>query len=809
MKKLLPIILLAILLLTTVNAQQENFDAFGPVIIKTFQCSTYQFPITVSNTGDVASTYYLEVDGTARQWIQFAPSSFVLAPGETREILSFLTAPCDAYGEYTLDIYILTSYGLEKVIMQDITVEKPLNVDILAKTSSQSIAPCQTAEYTLTIVNPFTFTETYLFSLDTFQDEAKFSQEKLTLQANTSKDITISINSKNCEQTGEYNIIFSAEAEKTGTIAEVDLKLDIKDSGIPIIAEGVNSIKTHLAESAAPLTIFNKGEEAKEYTLSITGPSWITIDTTTLSVEAQNKEQFNLFIRPPEGIEKGDYTVKITATDQDEAEYSKEIMIKLRSTTFLGRLFSDYLWQTIIGIIIFIALVISIYFIVNKLTSEEAKLARVKRKKEREKKKEELKKQKEKIKAQKEKEKQKKQKELDKAKQKAIDKYDKQIKSEYELISKKDIVQGERIQTRWVFNLVLFFVTLIILAVLVQFRTFFWTHKYYVALGIIILIALFILRKITRIRKAIATWRGLILANEVLLMNINWRKGLHQLSFKMDAPAKKIKVIAKQGRTRHAKHTHPKEFVYKYFRVLSSIQDVDVKEAKYRFKISRKWLNKREIKTEDIALAVLKGDHYSKLKTTREGSDSKYVYYKATADCFGQFAIIGKTSAKERYKPYWIAWVVLLVLLVIGGAIALKLTTDQPIHVKGIPPQMWQQDTQHSLDLNAYFNDPDGDELTYNFNEVRDIDVWIDQGTAYFMPDIGWSGQRSVTFTATDGKGGEVQSNPVKLVVKKTLIPKQYAGYLKYVLAGIILLVIIITILILRKPIMKWLEEDF
>ena len=809
MKRFVPLLIITILLLTTVNAQQEDFSAFGPVIIKTFQCTAHQFPITIANTGDVASTYYLEVDGTAASWIKFAPANFVLNPGQSIEVESFLEAPCDAYGDYTLDIYILTSYGLEKVIMQDITVERPLNVDIIANVFSQSIAPCQNAKYDLTIVNPASFTETYLLSVDSFKSEAELSQDKVTLPANSSKDVTVEIKPKNCEKVGDYIIVFSAEAEKTRTIAEIDLQLEINDSGIPLIAEGITSIKSNLLEeSAAEISIFNKGEETKEYTVSVLGQSWVTTDTTSLTVEGQESEKFNLYIQPPEGITQGEYPVKITVKDQEGSEYSKEIVIKLRSSTVLGKLFTDYLWQTIAGIIIFVLIVVGIYLLANKLTSEEYKLARAKRKKEREKKKAELKREKEKIKAEREKEKQRKERELERVQEKAIQKYEKQIRSEYELISKDEIIEGRRAPKNWLRNLVLFFVILILLAIVMTFRSVLWANKYYVLIGLIILAVLLIIRQLSRLGKTIAVWRGIVLANEALLMNVGWKKGLHQLSFKLDSPAKRVKVIAKKGRTRHAKYVQAKDIVYKYFKVKASVQDVDVKEAKYRFKVSKNWLRKREIKEDAVALAVLRHGSYSKLKTIREGADEKYVYYKAATNVFGQFAIVGKTSAKKKYKSYTSYIIALIILVILGGGIIALLAAEEPITVKGIPLQIWDQDTQHSLELSKYFNDPDGDSLDYHFEGVQNIDVQITDGIIYFTPDQEWSGQRVITFTADDGKGGVVKSNPVTLVVKKTILPKEFVGYLKYVLTGIIILIVLLAVLVLRKPIMKWLEED-
>ena len=811
MKRLLALIIISIIALTTASAQQEDFNAFGPVLIKTFQCTPQQFQITITNTGVTASTYYLEVEGSAAKWIRFAPASIFLNPGQTAEIQSFLDTPCNAHGTYNLNIYILNSYGLEKVIAQEIRAEKPLNADIKAKVFSQEIPACQTAKYEATVINPAQFTETYKLSIDSFKKESKLSHDQITLQAGASQDIIIEITPKNCEQTGEHNIIFAAKAEKTGTKAEIDLQLKIKETSIPVIAEGINSIKTNLnEESIAELSITNKGKETGKYQISIDGLSWATTDTEHLTIAPQESEKIKIYLRPAETLKKGNYPLKITAEDEEGSKFTKEIQIQLRSPTFIGKIFSEYLLHTIAVIIIFALAITGVYFASRKFTSQEYSIARAKRKKEREKKKAELKKEQEKIKAEQEKEKQKKQKEIEKAKEKAIQKYDQQIRTQYELISKEDIAAGKTTPTHWLRNLVLFFTILILLTITAAFRSTLWANKFYALLGLAILAALLIIRQLAMLGKTTAKWRGIILANEALLMHVGWKKGLHQISFSLDSPAKNAKVTAKKGRTRHAQYVQPKEFAYKYFSVISNVQDIDIKEAKYRFKVSKSWLKKNTIKEEDVALAALRQGSYSKLKTTREGADAKYVYYKAATDSFGQFAIVGKTSAKEKQKRYWTILLAIIILAVLGTGILLIITSEKPaIPVKGIPPQIWSQDTQHSLELSKYFSDPDGDKLTYTFPEISSISTEVKNGIAYFTPDKGWSGQRIITFTANDGKGGTADSNPVQLIVKKKIFPQAYAGYLKYILAGIILLILILTVMILKNPVMKWLEEDF
>ena len=815
MKKLVILLLIALLLINNAVAQ-ENFDAYGQPSIDTFQCSTHEGKVTVVNSGTTSSTYFMEVDGSAAKWASFAPATFVLSQGQSIDVKSYLDVPCDAKGDYTLNIFIVTADGVEKAIPQEISVEKPQNIDIRANVFSQSINPCQTAKYNLTIINPLDFTEAYSLSVDKFKNETFFSEEKLTIPGKSTKDIIIDVEPEKCDVSGDYNIIFSAKAEKTKVSAEIDLTLQINSTGIASIAPGVSKIKTDYTEKGVELELANNGKSKTEYALAAAGADWVSVEPEKITVDAEKSAKFKLLFKPNADSKKGKYQIQILAKADTGAKYTKEITVQLGEKTIIDTLLEHPIW-TFNGAIILVLLIIIIYFIAKKYTSKEAKLARAQSKAEKAKKKEELKKQRakekkmlelEKARQQRMKELEKKRKEaqLEAERKKAIKKYDQQIKSEYKLIPKEDIVEGRKLPDRWLVNLILFIILLAIIGLAVRFRAFFLANKWYVLLGIVILAILLIIKWLGGINKVTARWKGLVLANETLLADVNWKTGLQQMSFALSSPAEKLTAVIKKGRTRHGRYFRPKDYVYQYFRAESSVDEI--KESRFRFKVAKKWLEQREIDAEDIALAVLQGDSYKKLKTVRETSDDKFVYYKANADCFGQFAIIGTTNAKERHKPYWIAWTILAVLVLIAAGVGAKMLYEPAIQAKGIPMQVWAENVQQTIDLNKYFSDPDSDPLNFTATKISNIDVQIKEGVAYLTPDYDWSGQRIVTFTADDGKGGAAQSNPVKLVVKKKIVPVAATGYMKYVLAGIIILIVLIAFLVLRKPIMNWLEEE-
>ena len=141
---------------------------------------------------------------------------------------------------------------------------------------------------------------------------------------------------------------------------------------------------------------------------------------------------------------------------------------------------------------------------------------------------------------------------------------------------------------------------------------------------------------------------------------------------------------------------------------------------------------------------------------------------------------------------------------------------EEPV---GIPNQHWNQDSVHYLDLSTYFIDPDGDILEFTYFPLVHMEVEIDGSVAKFTPARGWYGNETIIITASDAKGGVIESNPFRLMVDqvpssanyfKTLaasISKSIQQYLAYIIAGVVILLLIIVGHRFKQLVTKFLED--
>jgi hypothetical protein len=109
-------------------------------------------------------------------------------------------------------------------------------------------------------------------------------------------------------------------------------------------------------------------------------------------------------------------------------------------------------------------------------------------------------------------------------------------------------------------------------------------------------------------------------------------------------------------------------------------------------------------------------------------------------------------------------------LTAISNNITLNVTpvNDAPTFTGTIPEWKWPEDiVNNSLDLTQYFSDIDGDSLKYNFTQVNDILISInnDTGIVNLNPNGNFTGVRNTTFTAIDIENLTASSNNVTLNV--------------------------------------------
>ena len=98
---------------------------------------------------------------------------------------------------------------------------------------------------------------------------------------------------------------------------------------------------------------------------------------------------------------------------------------------------------------------------------------------------------------------------------------------------------------------------------------------------------------------------------------------------------------------------------------------------------------------------------------------------------------------------------------------SINVTNSVPILIEPIPDQGWAENTPKldAFDLDDFFMDPNGDEISYSFIETDNISIVIDsENVVSFFPDSDFIGIRNTSFIASDGKGNS-SSNTVFLYV--------------------------------------------
>lgn len=774
--------LLVLLLSSTASAE---FTAFGQQTINAHPCESAQSNVTVQNTGTLSAAYDISIDGSASDYVKFNTLQFTLNPGQLNTVQTFYTIPCEQEADL-LEVNVYFNDGAEEQFFtQFVNVTFPDTMELRAPEPSKVIAPCESAEYKVNVHNTANFTELYTASVEGHPN-AQVSEPAPVILPRQNKTLTVTVTPEDCTQSGNFPLTFYIESEKSSQAKELPLELIITSTDVPLLAEGISTVRTGFEDSSTELSIKNTGDRTTTYSLSIDGITWGSISPNAVTLKPGEKRALQLRLQPSEQESTGTYPVLFTATVEDTGiVYSTELSVLLQPPTFFET--NPVLFVSLI--IILIALAVAAFYFIRYMRTDDFKTRvnewkikyatwkenraarkekrRAQREEKRRKKLEAQKKDEERKKAEAERRAEKERKLRERLERKVENSY---LKSHY-VVSKKDIINAKTPRTpfRTLFKVLLLVIVLLTAAL--------WgvvsNNTDQVSLGFIILAAIILYRRLRRGRIITQRWK---LLPQSATLSI-WSKGLSQLTVLTENAVANFHLSVKRVKAR----VKPAQQVFQTFTITANT------EAKFQaaFAIPKSW--------GEVKLARYSNHAWTTVPLKETGS-SKNAKFLAADLKAGTYCIYTKAPAQTRNKKLFLG---LLALAALAAAAVFIAPAPTPANL--IPAQEFEQNTVHTLDLAPYFQDPDKDTLTFSTSETKHIAIDIIGTKAVFTPEQNFVGEEQVRFTAHDGKGGQIQSNTVAIRVTDSIVSPSMRVPLSLGLGILFVLVLLFVVKVLHK----------
>jgi len=775
-------LLFFLVLLGSVSAQ--DFFAAGETSLVAQPCSVIQKNLTIQNTRDTLRSYELSVDGSGSDFVTFSQIGFALNPGDSQTVAENVNVPCDTRAG-TYDVSVFFSDGeFEKQLDQELNVRLE-TLNLTAESTSQVIAPCGVASYNVTVANPANFTERYTISVSGYPD-AHVSEKGLVLRGLEQKDVVVSVIPSDCTDSGSFPLNVDVSAEKSGEEKSLGLEFIITSRDIPIIAPGVSKIRTDYVDSTAELSIENTGDRDTTYKLGVEGVDWASLSVSAITLKPGESQVLRLRLAPTTTVLKGTYPVTVRATVADtDISYTKELTVRLLPPT----VFEKNPVPFIGGAIVIILLLVGLVFLVKYLRSSAFKVkyaawkARVEEKRKVREAAREVKRKADD--ARKEEERKKKEAQREKDRERARAQLEREYKKDYHFIARKDFAKGKKSKQQGMLPLV------IILAIAVVLVLALWKfiapNLAYVVLGMVVLLALAVIRKVSRKFVVRAVFRTLLPEHPVSMRV--WKRGLSILSVSVEQPTKSVVIEARKKSVKAS----PSPAVYQSFEFKSNV------EASYQatLTVPKGWIARKNVAWQDVRLAKYVNQQWKSVPVDRAGEGASAVHFTAKL-VPGTYAIFVRPKQKEVVSRKKIIVAACLIGVALLVAFAFVVSSPQnPSNV--IPPQVWKAGTVHELDLSPFFKDPDGDALKLSATKAGHITIDFIGSKAVMTPDASFVGEEKVTFTADDGKGGVITSNTVSLRVERTWVPLKFQPIVGVVLGLLAIVLLVFAVYRLQK----------
>ena len=286
-------------------------------------CNVMTNTIQIANTGSYASQYTLSSN---KDYVVFSQNNIDLLPGEFKEVLVYINAPCSQKQKDTLEISVTSVYGDTKTLQQQLSFKTCQNLVVGLHNQTITNNVCEPFTSGILINNLGSFDETYTVDVLSYKENAILSSSAITIPAGTSAN-TYVYYTLPCDVYGDQELNYIVKAQKTGLQAMLTQKVIIPQE-YPFTLSGPQTISSCAQEDLTfPIYLINENDFAETYEIKITAPNFVSVEypsvndkpSKTITLLSQEELSIPITITETSKNKAGQYniTVDVLSTSGD------------------------------------------------------------------------------------------------------------------------------------------------------------------------------------------------------------------------------------------------------------------------------------------------------------------------------------------------------------------------------------------------------------------------------------------------------------------------------------------------------------
>jgi hypothetical protein len=313
-----------------VNVVTDEFSIESPypvTSVKACECGTRTEIIEVANVGDFETLFSVQVFSPLIEYMTLSEESFVLAPGEEKQVFLYIKAPCDKTILSNYVVRVATNYGRSKEIYKDFESKKCQNLMFTSKMLNQTVYPGETALMEIEVQNVGDYADNFHIFPTNNEDYAVMSRDVVTLQPDEKTKVLMYITFP-IEVFGKIGQDFKVESEKGRNSGAGSHTYEIlHDYDFALKTEELDLYVCEDTTTTEAVSIYNLARTPNEYTLDFRGPHFVTLEQDRVALTGMTNTTVDITITPTD-LDIGEYELTVSA-DSKYGDVSKERSVRL------------------------------------------------------------------------------------------------------------------------------------------------------------------------------------------------------------------------------------------------------------------------------------------------------------------------------------------------------------------------------------------------------------------------------------------------------------------------------------------------